>query len=31
MTPGLWITKARSVIDKLSCRSPVIHKPACPT
>ena len=31
MTPGLWIMKPRSVIHKAVCRSPVIHKPPCPT
>ena len=31
MTPSLWIMKPRSVIHKAVCRSPVIHKPPCPT
>jgi hypothetical protein len=31
MTPGLWITKPRSVIHEPSCRSPVIHNPPCLT
>ena len=31
MIPSLWIMKPRSVIHKAVCRSPVIHKPSCPT
>jgi hypothetical protein len=31
MTPSLWIMKPRSVIHNPLCRSPVIHKPPCPT
>jgi len=31
MTPSLWIMKPQSVIHKAVCRSPVIHKPPCPT
>ena len=30
MRTSLWITKPGSVIHKVVCRSPVIHKPPCP-
>ena len=30
MRSSLWIMKAGSVIHKVVCRSPVIHKPPCP-